>query len=104
MHAMSTSQESEALKGIVAAAIIPGLRMLLIASVFSSFLVPTSVVLFVFSTPVLRRRPYFILNLCAIALGLTQGIIFIYTTVSGHPFSPHYATQRFRATGRTVRT
>ncbi|PIL26386.1 hypothetical protein GSI_12143 [Ganoderma sinense ZZ0214-1] len=55
--------------------------MLLIAAVFSSFLVPSAIVLFVFSTPALRRRPHFILNLCAIALGLTQGSIFIYVTI-----------------------
>ena len=73
---------AEPLKLIPVFAIIPGLKMLLIAAIFSSFLVPSAVVLFVFSTPALRRRPHFILNLCAIALGLTEGVMFIYVTVS----------------------
>ncbi|KAM5530900.1 hypothetical protein V8D89_015432 [Ganoderma adspersum] len=62
-------------------ALIPGLKGLLIATVFSSFLLPTAVVLFVFSTPALRRGPSFILNVCAIALGLTQGTVTAYVTV-----------------------
>ncbi|KAM5531173.1 hypothetical protein V8D89_015143 [Ganoderma adspersum] len=76
------------LKSILDFAIIPGLKMLLIATVFSSFLVPSAVVLFVFSTPALRRRPHFILNLCAIALGLTQGIMFIYVTTMEFQLEP----------------
>ncbi len=76
------------LKSIPVFAIIPDLKILLIATVFSSFLIPAAVVLFVSSTPALRRRLNFILNLCAIALGLTQGIIFIYVTVSGYLFAP----------------
>ena len=66
-------------------ALIEGLKGLLIATVFSSFLLPTAVVLFVFSTPSGRRRPSFILNVCAIALGLTQGTVTAYVTVSVYP-------------------
>ncbi|KAM5530043.1 hypothetical protein V8D89_016288, partial [Ganoderma adspersum] len=44
----------------------------------SSFLIPTAVVLLVFSTPILRRRPTFVLNVCAIALGLAQGMFYMY--------------------------
>ena len=64
------------------AALVPGLKGLLIATVFSSFLVPTAVVLFVFSTPALRRRPSFVLNVCAIAFGLAQGTLTAYVVVS----------------------
>ena len=64
------------------AAVVLGLKPLLIATVFSSFLLPTGVVLFFFSTPALRRRPSFILNVCAVALGLTQGALTAYVTVS----------------------
>ncbi|KAM5530901.1 hypothetical protein V8D89_015433 [Ganoderma adspersum] len=58
------------------------LKFLLISIAFSSFLIPTAVVLrlFVFSTPILRRRPTFILNVCAICFGLTQGTIAAYVT------------------------
>lgn len=89
---MASPAESllEALKSIIDSALMPGLKMLLITTVFSSFLVPSAVVLFVFSTPAIRRRPHFILNVCAIALGLTQGIMFIYVTVSTRPSSPAY--------------
>ena len=66
-------------------ALIEGLKGLLIATVFSSFLLPTCVVLFVFSTPSSRRRPSFILNVCAIVLGLTQGTVTAYVTVSTRP-------------------
>ncbi|KAI1795244.1 hypothetical protein LXA43DRAFT_882068 [Ganoderma leucocontextum] len=62
-------------------ALIPGLKALLIATVFSSFLVPTAIVLFVFSTPVLRRRPSFILNVCAIGFGLCQGTAVAYVAI-----------------------
>ena len=64
-------------------AVITGLQYLLLTTVLSSFLIPTAVVLFVFSTPVLRRQPIFILNVCAIGLGLIQGMVYMYVTVSG---------------------
>ena len=64
------------------ASIIPSLKSLLLATVFSSFLIPTAVVLFFFSTPILRRRPTFVLNVCAIVLGLVQGMLYMYFVVS----------------------
>ncbi|KAI1787117.1 hypothetical protein LXA43DRAFT_1098606 [Ganoderma leucocontextum] len=81
---MSTPTEAfpGGLKLVPVAAVIPCLKMLLISTIFSSSLIPTAVVLFVFSTPALRRRPNFILNLCAIVLGLTQGVIYIYVTIN----------------------
>ncbi|PIL26409.1 hypothetical protein GSI_12166 [Ganoderma sinense ZZ0214-1] len=63
------------------AALLTALKFLLISIVFSSFLVPTAIVLFVFSTPLLRRRTSFILNVCAIGFGLTQGSIAAYVTI-----------------------
>ena len=85
--------------------LIPGLKMLLIAAVFSSYLVPSAVVLFVFSTPALRRRLHFILKLCAIALSLTKCVMFIYVTVSKRPLSlSQHRAQLLRMTDYGVST
>ena len=58
------------------------LKWLLLETVYSAFLIPIAVVLFFFSTPQLRRRPIFLLNVCALALGIGQGIIGISNSVS----------------------
>ena len=57
------------------------LKWLLLETIYSAFLVPIAVILFFFSTKQLRRRPTFILNVCAIVLGIAQGIIGIYNSV-----------------------
>ena len=38
-------------------------------------LVPITVILFFFSTPALRRKPIFILNVMSILLGFTEGVL-----------------------------
>ncbi|TBU23757.1 hypothetical protein BD311DRAFT_810462 [Dichomitus squalens] len=58
------------------------LKWLLLETIYSAFLVPIAVVLFFFSTPHLRRQPTFILNVCAIALGIAQGGIGIANSVN----------------------
>ena len=62
--------------------IVPALRVLLIVTILSSCLIPTTIALFISSSPASRRRPLFILNLCAIALGLCQGVIMSFISVS----------------------
>ena len=81
---MSTTTASipGGLESVPVVAIVPSLKILLIVTVFSSFLIPTTIALFVSSTPALRSRPTFILNVCAIAIGLAQGVILIYLQVS----------------------
>ncbi len=60
----------------------PALNLLLIGTVWSSFLVPIAIALFFFSDARMRRQPIFILNTCAIGLGLAVGAINIYNIVS----------------------
>ncbi|KAI0351194.1 hypothetical protein OH77DRAFT_1358019, partial [Trametes cingulata] len=60
------------------AAIEPSLQLLLVGTVFASFLVPITIALFYFSTPRIRRQPIFILNVIAIALALTEGAVNTY--------------------------
>lgn len=64
------------------AAIEPSLNLLMIGTVWSSFLVPIAIALFFFSTPALRRRPVFILNVVSVACGLVLGALNIYNEVS----------------------
>ena len=59
-----------------------GLHLLLIGTVFSSFLIPVVVILFYFSDSFLRRRPVFLLNLSGVLLGLVEGAVTIHTFVS----------------------
>ena len=59
-----------------------GLKFLVLGIVLPSFLIPTAIVLFFFSTPRLRRRPAFIFNVIAIVLGLMQGVIIFLESVS----------------------
>ena len=63
----------------------PALNLLLIGTVWSSFLVPIAIALFFFSDSRMRRQPIFILNTCAIALGLAVGAINIHNIVSIEP-------------------
>lgn len=64
------------------------LKWLLLETTYSAFLVPIAVVLFFFSTPQLRRQPVFILNVCAIGLGIAQGITGIYNSVRINTMNP----------------
>ena len=64
------------------AVIQPSLNILLIGTISSSMLVPITIVLFVFSTPPLRRKPIFILNALSLFVGIVQGALIIYGQVS----------------------
>lgn len=57
--------------------------MLIVGTFFPALLVPIAAVLFFFSTPKLRRRPLFILNVLAIVFALGLGGIIIYNVVCG---------------------
>ncbi|KAG7093929.1 hypothetical protein E1B28_007564 [Marasmius oreades] len=70
------------------AAIRPSLNLLMIGTVFTSLLVPIAVALFVFSTPSLRRKPIFILNVIAVLLGIAEGILNGYLEITAI-ISPH---------------
>ena len=56
-------------------------NLLVVDTVFPTLLVPIAIGLFLFSTPELRRKPIFILNVVAILLGLIFGSIAIYSQV-----------------------
>ena len=58
--------------------------MLIVGTFFPALLVPIGAVMFVFSTPQLRRRPVFILNALAIAFALGLGGVIIYNVVRAH--------------------
>ncbi|PIL26412.1 hypothetical protein GSI_12169 [Ganoderma sinense ZZ0214-1] len=60
---------------------------LVLMTTYTAFLVPIAVVLLFFSTPQLRRRPVFILNVCTLALGVAQGIVSISTCVNSLLFN-----------------
>ncbi|KAI0776549.1 hypothetical protein BD413DRAFT_602137 [Trametes elegans] len=77
------------------AAIQPSLVLLLIGTVWSSFLIPIAIALFFFSTPTTRRQPVFIMNVIAILLGITEGTINVYNqtrAILGKPVSPDIDT------------
>ena len=57
-------------------------KWLILITTYTAFLVPIAVVLFFFSTPQLRGRPVFVLNVCTLAIGIGQGIIGVVTSVS----------------------
>ncbi|KAI0742341.1 hypothetical protein C8Q80DRAFT_1273030 [Daedaleopsis nitida] len=59
-------------------AVEPSLNLLIIVIVWTSFLVPIAIALFLFSTHALRRRPVFILNLISVSLGLLHGALYTY--------------------------
>ena len=63
------------------AAIEPSLIILLIDVTFSSFLVPTLIVMFYFSTRTTRRKPVFIMNVISIVLALALAAINTYNQV-----------------------
>ncbi|KAI0655750.1 hypothetical protein C8Q70DRAFT_923124 [Cubamyces menziesii] len=60
------------------AAIEPSLNLLLLDTILSSFLVPTTMILLYFSTSATRRTPVFIMNILSITLALALGVINIY--------------------------
>lgn len=57
------------------ALIQPSLNSIMIGHTFLTLLVPLLIALFYFSTPESRRRPIFILNVFAIMLAFTAGIL-----------------------------
>ena len=63
------------------AIIQPSLNFLVIATLFSAMLVPILVALFLFSTPSLRTKPIFILNVISVLFGMVQGTLAIYGQV-----------------------
>ncbi len=73
---------------IPVAAIIPSLKSLLIMTTFSSFHIPTALVLFVSSPPIARRQLSFVI-IPALTFGLTKACSKIYVIVSEYlPASP----------------
>ena len=87
---MSSTVPAAAPPSAVNYALDPALNLLLIGTVWSSFLIPIAIALFFFSDSRMRRQPIFILNTCAIALGLAVGAINIYNLVS----PPYIFTQQ----------
>ncbi len=59
-----------------------GLTLLVVGTVFASFLIPASVLLFHFSPVAIWRSPLFILNVLAIIMGLAEQTIYVYVIVS----------------------
>ena len=59
-----------------------GLTLLVVGTVFASFLIPTSILLFHFSPVAVWRSPLLILNVLAIVLGLAEQTLYIYVIVS----------------------
>ena len=47
-----------------------GLALLVVGTIFASFLIPAGILLFFFTRPSIWRSPLFIFNVCAIILGL----------------------------------
>lgn len=60
----------------------PSLNSILIGHTFLTLLLPLLIALFYFSTPQSRRRPIFILNVLAITLAFTAGVIIDAVAVS----------------------
>ncbi|KAL4070416.1 hypothetical protein J3A83DRAFT_3198495 [Scleroderma citrinum] len=69
-----------------------GLTFLLISSCMGSVLFMMLLALFFFATPTLRRKPIFILNVIAVALGITYSSLWIYIEIhafqTGVVFNP----------------
>ncbi|KAM5531181.1 hypothetical protein V8D89_015151 [Ganoderma adspersum] len=59
-----------------------GLNLLVVGTIFASFLIPTSVALFTFSPFAIWGTPLFILNVLAIILGLTEQVLYIYVIIN----------------------
>ncbi|EJF60337.1 hypothetical protein DICSQDRAFT_147987 [Dichomitus squalens LYAD-421 SS1] len=75
------------------AVIRPSLHVLLIGTILPAMLVPILIILFVFSTPDLRRKPVFMFNVIVIMLGIAIGIFHIYgqyLTMLSEPVSKAY--------------
>ncbi|TBU42150.1 hypothetical protein BD309DRAFT_991879 [Dichomitus squalens] len=58
-----------------------GLTLLVVGTVFASFLIPAAILLFFFTRPSSWGSPLVLLNICAIVLGLVQQSIFIYVII-----------------------
>ncbi|KAI0691652.1 hypothetical protein C8Q76DRAFT_758847, partial [Earliella scabrosa] len=76
-----------------------GLNLLVVGVAFSAVLIPVVIFLFYFSTSHSRRRPVFISNFFALALGLTEGAILLRIMLDivlqkTNPI-PHYLTTLF---------
>ncbi|PIL26381.1 hypothetical protein GSI_12138 [Ganoderma sinense ZZ0214-1] len=63
-----------------------GLNLLVVGTIFASFLIPTSVALFTFSPFTIWRSPLFILNVLAIILGLIEQGLYIYVIINTTAF------------------
>lgn len=59
----------------------------MVSHTFLTLLFPLLIALFFFSTPQSRRRPIFILNVVAIALAITAGVLLDALAVSRTPQS-----------------
>ncbi|PIL26378.1 hypothetical protein GSI_12134 [Ganoderma sinense ZZ0214-1] len=59
-----------------------GLNLLVVGTVFASFLIPVAVLLFFFTPVTIWRSPLFVLNVLAIILGLALQIIYIYVIIN----------------------
>ncbi|TFY77140.1 hypothetical protein EWM64_g6873 [Hericium alpestre] len=64
------------------AAIRPSLTLLMIGTVCTSILLPVGVALLLFSTPALRRKPIFIMNVISVCLGITEGLLSGYDEIN----------------------
>ncbi|TBU23795.1 hypothetical protein BD311DRAFT_63384 [Dichomitus squalens] len=58
-----------------------GLILLVVGTVFASFLIPAAILLFFFTRPSSWGGPLVLFNICAIVLGLVQQSIFIYVII-----------------------
>ena len=69
------------------AIIHPSLNSIMIGHTFLTLLLPLLIALFYFSTPQSRRRPIFVLNVIAIILAFTAGVMIDAFAVSSVPWS-----------------
>ncbi|PFH47297.1 hypothetical protein AMATHDRAFT_182179 [Amanita thiersii Skay4041] len=73
----------------------PSLGVLMVGLTGSSILLTLLVILFLFSTKQLRRKPIFILNVISLILGITQGISTTFVMYRGI-INPQQILTRFR--------
>ncbi|KAI1787115.1 hypothetical protein LXA43DRAFT_896767 [Ganoderma leucocontextum] len=59
-----------------------GLTLLVVSTVFASFLIPTTVLLFFFTPVRIWRTPLFIFNVLSIVLGLTLQTLYVYVIIN----------------------
>jgi hypothetical protein len=67
---------------IPTAALIPSLKLLLVCTVWGSALLPLLLLLFFFSTPKIRRKPIFLMNVASVTMGIVAGIMNMKLNVS----------------------